>query len=79
MKTLPIDFKFDFSQEAKLVFEMLKDREPMPISDEINTDEHLFIDDIVADYFGFQDRLEDIRNALTEQVNFRLSRAKTKK
>ena len=79
MKILPIDFNFDFAQEAKQVFEMLKDREPMPVSLEIDTDEHLIIDDIVAGYFGFQDRLDDIRNTLVEQVNFRLSRAKSSK
>ena len=77
MKMLPIDFNFDFEREAKQVFEMLKDREPLPVSKEIYTDEHLLIDDIVADYFGFQDRIEDIRNTLIEQVNFRLSRAKS--
>ncbi len=79
MKMLPINFNFDFGQEAKQVFAKLKDREPLPVSKEINTDEHLFIDDMVADYFGFQDRLEDIRNTLIEQVNFRLSRAKSSK
>ena len=77
IKMLPIDFNFDFAHEAKQVFEMLKDREPLSVSKEIYTDEHLFIDDIVADYFGFQDSLEDIRNTLIEQVNFRLSRAKS--
>ena len=76
MKMFPIGFKFDFAHEAKQVFAMLKDREPMPVSEEIDTDEHLFIDDIVASYFGFQDRLEEIRNTLIEQVNFRHSRAK---
>ena len=76
MKKLPIDFNFDFAREAKQVFEMHKDREPMPVSEEIHTDGHLFIDDMIANYFGFQDRLEDIRNTLIEQVNFRHSRAK---
>ena len=76
MKMLPIGFNFDFAHEAKQVFEMLKDREPMPVSEEIYTDEHMFIDDMVASYFGFQDRLEEIRNTLIEQVNFRHSRAK---
>lgn len=76
MKMLPIGFKFDFAYEAKQVFEMLKDREPMPVSEEIYTDEHLFIDDMVASYFGFQDRLEEIRNTLIEQVNFHHSRTK---
>ena len=75
MKMLPINFNFDFGQEAKQVFAKLKDREPLPVSQEINTDEHLLIDDMIANYFGFQDRLENIRNALVEQVNFRLTRA----
>ena len=79
MKILPINFNFDFAHDAKQVFESLKNREPMSVSKEIYTDEHLFIDDMVADYFGFQDKLEDIRNTLIEQVNFRLSRAKTQK
>ena len=79
MKMLPIDFNFDFTREAKQVFEMLKNREPLPVSKEIYTDEHLLIDDLVAGYFGFQDRLENIRNTLIEQVNFRLSRAKSSK
>ena len=79
MKTLPINFNFDFAHEAKQVFDSLKNREPLPVAKEIDTDEHVLIDDIVADYFGFQDRLEDIRNTLIEQVNFRLSRAKSSK
>ena len=79
MKMLPIGFKFGFGQEAKQVFAKLKDREPLPVSKEIHTDEHLLIDDIISDYFGFQDRLEDIRNALIDQVNFRLSRARSQK
>ena len=79
MKTLPIDFNFDFAHEAKQVFNMLKDREPLPVGKEIYTDEHLLIDDMVAGYFGFQNRMEDIRNILIEQVNFRLSRAKSSK
>ena len=79
MKILPIDFKFDFAHEAKQVFDRLKNREPMPVSKEIYTDEHLAIDDMIADYFDFQNRMEDIRYTLIEQVNFRLTRAKSKK
>ncbi len=79
MKVLPIGFNFDFDQEAKQVFNVLKDREPLPVAKEIQTDEHLLIDDIVADYLGFQNRLEDIKSALVEQVNFRLTRAKSSK
>ena len=79
MKMLPIDFNFDFAADAKTVFSNLKNREPMPVAEEIYTEEHLLIDNLVAAYFGFQGKVEDIRNALIEQVNFRLTRAKPQK
>lgn len=74
MKKLPIEFNFDLAHNAKQMFKTLKDREPMFVSEEIYTNRHLFINDMIASYFGFQDRLEDIRNILIEQVNFRHSR-----
>ena len=76
MKLLPIDLGFDFAEEAKGVFEQLKDREPKPVPEEVYTAEHLLIDDMVARYFGFADSQENIRQALIEQVNFRMSRAR---
>ena len=75
MKTLPVDFRFDFADDAKEVFDSIKNREPMPVSEEIYTKEHLLIDDMVADYFDFPDMRENIRNTLVDQVNFRLTRA----
>ena len=79
MKMLPIDFNFDFAADAKIVFANLKNREPMPVAKEVYTKEHLLIDDLVATYFGFQGKVEDIRSALIDQVNFRLTRAKSPK
>lgn len=79
MKMLPINFNFGFAEDAKKVFASLRNREPMPVIKEVYTEEHLLIDNMVADYFGFQDNLEDIRDALIEQVNFRSTRAKPKK
>ena len=79
MKMLPVNFNFDFADKAKGIFDSLKNREPMPVQKEVYTEEHLLIDDMIADYFGFQGRLNDIREALIEQVNFRLTRAKPKK
>ena len=76
MKTLPINFNFDFGNDAKHVFDLLKNREPLPVSEEIYTKEHLLIDDIIADYFGLSDQKEAIRDTLINQVNFRLSRAR---
>ena len=74
MKDLPIDFNFDFFEDAKNIFNSIKNREPLPVEKEIYTEEHLFIDDIIANYFGFSEKQEKIRKALVEQVNFRLSR-----
>ena len=75
MKTLPVNFSFDFAEDAKEVFESIKNREPMSVAEEIYTDEHLLIDDMVADSLGFKDMLEDIRETLVRQVDFRLSKA----
>ena len=79
MKALPVNFGFDFAEDAKKVFDSLKNREPLSVPEEIITEEHLLIDNMVADYFGFRDMLENIREALIEQVNFRLNRARPKK
>ena len=76
MKALPVDFEFDFAKDAKKVFDGIKNREPMRVSEEIHTKEHLFIDEIVADYFGFTDMKKNIRETLIEQVAFRVSRAR---
>ena len=76
MKALPVDFEFDFAKDAKKVFDSIKNREPMRVSEEIHTKEHLFIDEIVADYFGFTDMKKNIRETLIEQVAFRVSRAR---
>ena len=43
------------------------------------TEDHLLIDDPVAVYFGFQGKVEDIRSALIDQVDFWLTRAKSEK
>ena len=75
MKTLPIGFNFGFVKDAKKAFNNIKDREPLPVWEEIWTEEHLFIDNIIADYFGFTDMQKSVRDTLIEQVNFRLGRA----
>ncbi len=79
MKALPVNFDFDFADAAKEVFDSIKHREPMSVAEEISTEEHLLIDEMVAEYFGFSDVLENIRVALVDQVNFRLNRARPEK
>ena len=76
MKALPIGFKFEFAQNARSVFDMIKNREPLPVSREVYTKEHLLIDDMVADHLGFRDGQERIRQTLVEKVDFRLARSR---
>ena len=79
MKMLPIAFDFDFSADARKIFHALTNREPLPVTDEVVTEEHLLIDEIVADYFGFRNRAEQIRATLCHQVRFRVTRAHAQK
>ena len=76
MKSLPINFDFDFANDARKVFEALKHREPLPVDEEVYTSEHLLIDDMVADYLEFSGQQEEIRQCLIERVNFRHRRAR---
>ena len=75
MKYLPVGFNFDFAQEVKEVFNVLQGREPLPVSEELYTEEHLLIDEIVSKHLGFADDQEAIRRALLERVSFRVNRA----
>ena len=75
MKALPIDFDFDFADEAKAVFKVLKDRTPLPLAQEIRTDEHTAIDQMVFDYFDFSGMQNDTQERLLEQVAFRTRRS----
>ena len=75
MKALPVNFDFDFANDAKSVLEQLKSRTPLPIAQEIRTDDHLAIDQMVFDYFGFSDLQEETRTELLAQVSFRTNRS----
>ena len=75
MKALPVEFDFDFGREARRVFAGLGNRHPLPVSQEIHTEEHLRIDDMVAGFFDIHDVQSDIRAALIERVSFRTNRA----
>ena len=77
MKMLPI--AFDFSADARKIFHALRKRQPLPVAEEIFTEEHLLIDRIIADYFGFREMEEQIRDTLRDQVQFRVNRAQAQK
>ena len=76
MKSLPIGFPFDFTDVAKDLYDNLKLREPLAVQEEIYTPEHLAIDEVVGEFFGFSEYLEEIREGLLERVNLRESRAR---
>ena len=78
MKMLPVAFDFDFAADARKLFHPLKGREPLPVAEEVITEEHLLIDEIIAQFFGFQKMEQKIRDTLFEQVNFRVNRARGK-
>ena len=75
LKTLPVSFDFDFADEAKEVFSVLKGRSPLPVAQEVHTDEHLAIDRMVFDYLGFSKHQDDVQEQLLELVAFRTSRS----
>lgn len=78
LKALPILFQFDFHITAREVFESLRGREPLPIFQELYTEEHLHIDEMVANYFDCSGEMECIRSVLLEQVKGRVSKAQAR-
>ncbi len=79
MNELPIGFNFDFGRVAKEIFDSIGHREPLPVSQEVYTDEHLSIDDLIANFFGFTDTGNTIRDTLVEKVEARSSRARSRR
>ena len=75
MKTFPVHFDFDFGVEAREVFDLAAAKSPLPVAQELGTDHHIRIDEIVGKYFGFSDQLDDLRSLLIERVEFRYARA----
>ena len=76
MKVLPIAFSFDFGQAAREVFQALKLREPLAVSQELITEEHKAIDGMIGNFFGFDsDQLKYVQDVLLEKVDERKSRA----
>ena len=78
LKTLPLAYDFNFAGEARAVFDKLAKRAPLPVEQEVCTDEHLAIDQVVSRFFGLEPCQEGVRETLVEQVGFRTRRAKAK-
>ena len=77
MKVLPTWFDYDFGSDARKAFDSIKNRNPLPVPEEIYTKDHILIDDLVAEYFDFNGEQDRIREHLIQQVNFRLTRSRT--
>ena len=77
MKLLPVAFDFNFADDAKQVMETLKHREPLPVWEEVYTEEHLLIDNMVAECLNFSNDQQRIRENLVDQVRFRGNRSRT--
>jgi len=75
MKRLPVGFAFDFGRDARRAGDMHM-REPLPVTKELQSKEHLFIDRIVFQYLGLEGMEDDGREALREMVGFRMKRAR---
>ena len=75
MKDLPFRFNFDFGREARELFNSLRQREPLPVAKELFTEEHLHIDNLIANHLGFTEWLDPIRETLLAQVKARGSMA----
>ena len=77
MKKLPIAFEFDFGGDARRIFDRMKKRAPLPVTEEIETREHILIDEVIADFFGLSGFQVDITDALIEKVTSRGNRARS--
>ncbi len=78
LKEVPIYFNFERYQDIKNIFEELKNRQALSPMDEIDTEEHRRIDEIVFDYLGVsQRRGEMIVEYLKTKIFERLKKSKT--
>ena len=75
MKFLPVGFDFSFGREARNILQRLRRRNPLPAIEEISTEEHRDLNDMVGEYFGYQEICQDIADTLKQIVNFRINRS----
>ena len=77
LSQLPMNIEFGRMDDVRDVFSRIRSREPLPVREEVYTDEHLLIDDVVATELGFASSQGRIRQVLVEQVDFRLQRSRS--
>lgn len=77
LKALPVGFSFSFAEEARKMLDRMGTREPLPVWDEVETEEHRLIDEMVGEELGFAGKEDLIRELLLTQVSFRRARSRT--
>ncbi len=78
LKDVPLYFNFDKVQDIKNIYEKLKNRQALPTIDEIDTEEHRRIDEIVFYFLGISKRRgEMIINYLKTKIFERIKKSKT--
>ncbi len=76
MKHLPVGIECDFATEVKSVMESLR-RTPLAIQDEITSDEHQRIDELVFERLGVGTVKDDVQTMLLEVAEFRVRRSRS--
>ena len=76
MKRLPVGIRSDFAAEVKSVMKSLR-RDPLAIQDEVTSDEHQRIDELVFDRLGIGNAKDDVQTMLLEVADFRLRRSRS--
>jgi spore coat polysaccharide biosynthesis predicted glycosyltransferase SpsG len=69
LETIPVYMNFWKLEEIKAIFHKIKDRQAMTTIEEIDTDEHKQIDQIVFDYLDLSDdQQKNIIDALKSKI-----------
>ena len=76
MSKLPVHFSFDFVDAAKGLFDSMRSRTPLTVSEECQSADHLALDNVVEEYFGFSELGQTIRRSLVDAVSARVRRSR---
>lgn len=76
MKGLPVPMRSNFGDAARRAFDLHQVREPLPVAEELASEEHLFLDEIVFGALGVEEAGEAMRRELLKKVADRSRKAK---
>ena len=78
LREAPIYFDFNRARDIQKIYKKLKKRQALPTVDEVDTDEHKIIDDIIFDYLELsQEQRNKIVELLKKHILGRLTKSKT--